>query len=357
LRVAIRGSALIKEFSVRRVLPFVVALALSACSKTPAGETKSGTATTATPVTAAAAVPPKPVPAQLPTVIAKVNGEAINKADFEQAVNQAEQQAGSPVPADQRDRVFRDILDQMIGFKLLEQEVKSRKVPVPDADVEAQLAQMKQQFPSEDAFKTALISQGMSLEQLKTEARQRLAISKLIEGEVAPKVSVKPEAVDAFYKENPDKFQQGEQVHASHILITAAKDADVATKAKARAKAESLLKQARAGQDFAALAKANSQDPGSAPNGGDLGFFAPGQMVPQFNDVAFALKPGAISDVVETDFGYHIIKVLEKKAGRTVPIDEARGRIQQFLEGQNREKETENFVKSLRSKGKVEVFI
>jgi peptidyl-prolyl cis-trans isomerase C len=297
------------------------------------------------------------VPAQLPAVIAKVNGETITKTEFEQAVHQAEQQAGSPVPADQRDRVYRDILDQMIGYKLLQQEVKTRKTDVPDADVEAQVLQMKQQFPTEDAFKTALISQGMSLEQLKTEARQRLAISKLLEGEVAPKAAVKPDAVETFYKQNPDKFQQGEQVHASHILITAAKDADPATKAKARAKAEALLKQVRAGKDFATLAKQNSQDPGSAPSGGDLGFFAQGQMVGPFNDVAFSLKPGAVSDVVETDFGYHIIKVLERQPGKTVSLDEARPKIQQYLESQNREKETDNFVNGLRSKGKVEVFI
>ena len=339
----------------RRVLPFVIALALCACSKKPADTATNASAST--PGTTAASAPAKPVPAQLPNVIAKVNGEAITKADFEQAVQQAEQQAGSPVPADRRDAVYRDILDQMIGFRLLQQEAKSRKVPVPDSDVEAQITQMKQQFPNEDAFKTALISQGMSLEQLRGKARDQMALNKLLETEVGPKAAVKPEAVDAFYKENPDKFQQPEQVHASHIQIRAAKDADAATKAKARAKAEQILEQAKSGKDFATLAKQNSEDPGSAANGGDLGFFAPGQMVPQFNDVAFKLKPGAISDVVETDFGYHIIKVLERQPARTVPLDEARERIQQYLETQNREKGTEDFVKALRSKGKVEVFI
>ena len=354
----------------RRVLCVVVAVAVSACSKSsPAAKAVSGSTAvaqsaasppTGTPVAAPAATPPealKPVPSQLPEVIAKVNGEVISKADFEQAIRSAEQRAGGPVPPDQRDRVYRELLDQLIGYRLLIQESKARKLTVPDADVEARMVALKQQFPTEDAFKQALAQQHVTVEQIRSDARQDMVISKLVADAIASKVSVKPEEVQTFYKENPKSFQESEKVHASHILITAAKDADVATKAKARAKAESILKDIKAGQDFAALAKQNSQDPGSAANGGDLGFFQQGQMVGPFNDVAFSLKPGSVSDVVETDFGYHIIKVIEKQPGRTVPLDEVKPKIEQFLEAQNREKQTTVFVNTLRAKGKVEVFI
>ena len=118
-----------------------------------------------------------------------------------------------------------------------------------------------------------------------------------------------------------------------------------------------MLKRARAGKDFAALAKEFSQDPGSAVNGGDLGVFRQGQMVGPFNDVAFKLAPGSISDVVETEFGYHIIKVVEKQPARAVPLDEARPRIEEHLQNLNRQRETQTFVRNLRTKGKVEVFI
>jgi peptidyl-prolyl cis-trans isomerase C len=299
----------------------------------------------------------KPVPAQLPEVIARVNGETITKKDFEDAVKQAEQRAGSPVPPDQRDRVYRQLLDQMIGYKLLTQESKARKVTVPDAEVEARITSLKQQFPNEDAFKQALAQPNVTLDKLRSDARQDMVISKLVEDEIAPKVAVKPEDVQAFYQANPQNFKESERVHASHILITAAKDADTATKTQARAKAEAILKDVKAGKDFATLAKQNSQDPGSAANGGDLGFFQQGQMVGPFNDVAFSLKPGSVSDIVETDFGYHIIKVLEKQPGRTVPLEEAKPRIEQYLEGQNREKQTNAFVTGLKTKGKVEIFI
>ena len=354
----------------RRVLCVLLAVAMSACSKSsPAAKSQSGlpvaqsvatqspAATVATPTAAAQPEAAKPVPAQLPDVVAKVNGEVISKGDFEQAIRNAEQRAGGPVPPDQRDRVYRELLDQMIGYRLLIQESKARKISIPDADLEARMIALKQQFPTEDAFKQALAQQHVTVDQIKADARQDMVVSKLVADAVAAKVSVKPEDVQAFYKENPKSFQEAEKVHASHILITAPKDADAATKAKARAKAESILKDLKAGQDFATLAKQNSQDPGSAANGGDLGFFQQGQMVGPFNDVAFTLKPGSLSDVVETDFGYHIIKVIEKQPGRTVPLDEVKPKIEQFLEAQNREKQTTVFVNSLRAKGKVEVFI
>jgi peptidyl-prolyl cis-trans isomerase C len=356
------------------VLPLVVVLCLTACSKGSAATASAATASaaTASPATAAnaaaagaagqgAATPDqaavKPVPAQLPEVIAKVNGDSITKAEFEKALNSIEQRAGGPVPPAERDRVYRGLLDQLVGYHLLIQESKTRKVTVPEADVDARIGAIRQQFPTEDAFKDVLAKQQMSVEQLKTDARQEMAIAKLITDEVTPKIAVKPEQVSDFYAKNPQHFQQGDKVRASHILISVPKDADAAAKAAARAKAEQILKDVKAGKDFGALAKANSQDPGSAVNGGDLGYFEQGQMVGPFNDVAFSLKPGAVSEVVETDFGFHVIKVVDKQAGRVVPIEEAKTKIEQFLQEQSREKETETFVNGLKAKSKVEIFI
>ena len=160
-----------------------------------------------------------------------------------------------------------------------------------------------------------------------------------------------------FYAKNPDQFKQPERVHASHILISVPKGADAAAKTQARTKAADILKDVKGGKDFAALAKEHSQDPGSAQNGGDLGFFQQGQMVGPFNDVAFTLAPGAISDLVETDFGFHIIKVIEKQAPRAVPLDEVRPQLEQYLERQNREQQTDAFVNGLKAKGKIEILI
>jgi len=341
-----------------RIFPLIVALVVCGCSRS---STEAAAATTpeTTPQAAAQNAPaaPKPVPAQVPDVLAHVNGEDVTKADLDRAVQALEARAGGPVPAEQRDQVVRGVLDQLIGYKVLVQETRARKVAVPDADVDARIGQIRGQFPSEAEFTQMLTQRNLTLEQVKSDARQDMAIAKLIEDEIASKVAVKPEQVTDFYAKNPDQFKQGESVRASHILISVPKGADAATKAQARDKAEQVLKEVKGGGDFAALAKQHSADPGSAAKGGDLGFFQQGQMVGPFNDAAFSLAPGAISDLVETDFGFHIIKVAEKKEGRTIPLEEVRPQVEQYLERLNRQEQTETFVNGLKAKGKIEILI
>jgi peptidyl-prolyl cis-trans isomerase C len=339
-----------------RVLPLVFALVLSACSKdNPAAASNAPAAQPGG--QPAAEAPPKPVPPQLPEVVARVNGETIAKGEFEKAIKNVEGRAGQPVPANERDRVYRGILDQLIAYRLLMQETRSRKIDVPEAEIDARVAQIRQQFPSEDVFKQTLAQQNMSVEQLREDAKGDMRVAKMLETEVNAKIAVQPQDVNTFYQQNPDKFQQGERVRASHILIRTPENADAKAKETARAKADDLLKQAKSGKDFAELAKQNSQDPGSAVNGGDLGYFQQGQMVGAFERAAFALKPGDISDVVETPFGYHIIKVADKQASRAVPIEEVKPQIEQFLQNQQRQEKTQAFIESLKAKGKVEILI
>ena len=352
----------------RRAVSIFVVVMFAACSRSTAANAKpqatpapaAAAAAQSTPPPAGAQLQPpaaKAVPAQLPEVVARVNGEAINGVDLENAVKGLEGRAGGPVPADQRDRVYRGVLDDMIGYKLLIQESKARKIAVPDADVEAQIAQIRSQFPSQQQFEQALAAQKLTLQDVRDDARNEIGVEKLVEGEIAAKIAVKPEAVSDFYKNNQDKFRQGPRVRASHILIQVPQGADAATKAAAKTKAEGILKDLKAGKDFAAAAKENSQDPGSAVNGGDLGYFEQGQMVPPFEQAAFALKPGQMSELVETQFGYHIIKVAEHQDSRVVPLEEATKQIEQYLQQQNRQSETQAFVNTLKAKAKIEILI
>ena len=347
----------------KRTITLLAIIALCACSKTPGGATTANAAAPAqgqaTPPAGAllGPEPAKPVPAQLPEVLAHVNGEDVKKPEFDRAVTALEARNGGPVPAEQRDRILRDVLDQIVSYKLLIQESRARKVAAEDAEVDARMKEIQAQFPSEDAFKQMLTSRKTTIEQVRSDVRQDITVQKLIEAEVAPKAAVKPEQVTDFYAKNPDQFKQPERVRASHILISVPKGADAAAKAAARTKAEGILKDVKAGKDFAALAKEHSQDPGSGQNGGDLGFFQQGQMVGPFNDVAFKLPPGTVSDLVETEFGFHIIKVAEKQAPRAVPLDEVRPQLEQYLERQNREQQTDAFIDGLKMKGKVEILI
>jgi peptidyl-prolyl cis-trans isomerase C len=343
------------------VLIAPLAVLLLSCKKAPAPPPAPAAAAAASPA-APPGVPappgaPKPVPPEIPNVLARVNGEAIERWEFDNAVKRIEARAGAPVPAEKRDEVLRGVLDQLVAYHLLAQESRARKIAVGDQDVEARLAEIRKSFPSEDAFKQGIAAQGLTPEHLKDQARTSLEVAKVIEAEVTPKVAVQDADVSAFYQQNLERFKQGDSVHASHILFGVAQDASPAQKTEAKAKAQAALKEVRGGADFAAIARAQSQDQGSAERGGDLGFFPKGQMNPQFEDAAFKLKAGAISPVVETPFGFHIIKVHERRGPRTAPLTEVAGQIKDFLTQGQREQKLEQFVEQVKAKGKVEILI
>jgi peptidyl-prolyl cis-trans isomerase C len=239
---------------------------------------------------------------------------------------------------------------------VLKQEAAARKLTVPDADVDAQVAQMQKQFKDEAEFTKALAARNATVEQLKADARVDMSINKMMEAELATTTAATDADAQDFYAKNPDKFKQPETVRASHILVKIEKDDTEATKKEKRAKIDGVLKRAKAGEDFAALARDNSAD-GSASQGGDLGFFPRGQMVPPFDQAAFALKPGEISDVVTTDFGYHIIKLTEKKDGSLVPLEQVKPRVIEFLTNQKKQERVDTFINEAKKRAKIEVLV
>jgi peptidyl-prolyl cis-trans isomerase C len=342
----------------------LLAAAAVGCQKPTASSTTAATKPSiSTPPAAGApalAAPPKikPVPAVLPDPIATVNGEKISKAELEAAIRSVElQNGGRSVPPERRDEIYRGVLDNLVSIRVLRQEVTARHMTASDADILAHINQLRKQFPSEAAFRQAMAQQHVSQEKLRDDARMDLLVNRLLESEVNGRLSVKPGDVSAFYEKNPDQFTQSETVRASHIFVIVPPGADANTKAAAKARAEEALKAVRAGKDFAAVARAYSQDGGSAQRGGDLGFVPRGQTAPAFENAAFSLKVGQISDVVESPFGFHVIKVTERRPGRAVPFPEAAARIQQYLEQQQRQELGKAFVDGLKAKRKVEIFI
>jgi peptidyl-prolyl cis-trans isomerase C len=350
----------------------VTLLALPACRKAtdgqpgqaapaPAGQATAAqpAATPAAPPTAPPAPPPPPavpVPATLPNVLAHVNSENVTKADFERLLRNIELNNRGPVPAERRDEIYRKVLDELVTYTLLKQEAKARNFTVTDAEVEEQMKAMRDAARSEENFKKALAERKMTLERLKADARVELAIAKMMNAQVA----AAGEATDAeardYYDKNPDRFKRPETVRASHVLIRVDPNADDKTKKQARGEIDDVLKRAKGGEDFAKLAQQHSQD-GSAPQGGDLGYFPKEKMVPAFADVAFALKPGEISDVVTTQFGVHIIKVTDRKPAGTVPLEEVSPQVKQFLTEQKKQQTAQAFIAQVRQKAKIEVLI
>jgi peptidyl-prolyl cis-trans isomerase C len=187
---------------------------------------------------------------------------------------------------------------------------------------------------------------GSNYDQVMKMIREMDLVRSLIEQKISPSIQISDEDVALFYADNPEMFKNDAQVHARHIITAAGADADADTVAKARAKAETAHKRALAGEDFAELARELSEGP-SAPEGGDLGFFSREQMVPAFADAAFALEPGQISEVVRSGFGFHVIKVEEKRPAGTLPLDEVSDHLQSLLEQQKTGEEVAKMVEAL----------
>ena len=289
-------------------------------------------------------------------MLARVNGEAVTKVDFDRLIKNMEVRANQPVPAERRDAIFRQALEQLVTYAVLSQETRARKVTVSDEEVDGSIKQMQSQFKTEDEFKKALDARGMTLDKLKSDTRIDMSINKMVESEVSSQPAPSDAECREFYDKNPDKFKQDESVRASHILFRVDENADAATKKKVMDQAQAVLKEARGGADFAELAKKHSAD-GSSQQGGDLNFFARGQMVPPFDQAAFAMKPGQISDIVTTQFGYHIIKVTDRKEASTVPFEQVSPRIKEFLTEQQKQRKADDFIQSLKQKAKIEVLV
>jgi peptidyl-prolyl cis-trans isomerase C len=279
----------------------------------------------------------------------------VKKADFDLLVRNVELNNG-PIPPDRRNEILRKILDDLVTYTMLKQEATARNIVVPDAEIDQQLAVMKQQAQSEAAFKKALADRNMTIERLRSDAKTQLAISKMMQAQVASAAPASDADAKTFYEKNPDKFKRPEVVRASHILIRVSEKAPEEERKKARARIDAVLKRARAGEDFAVLAREHSQD-GSAAQGGDLNYFEKGQMVAPFDQAAFSLKPNDISDVVTTEFGYHIIKVVDHKPAGSVPFDEVSAKILEFLSQQKKQETAQAFINSIKQKAKIEVLI
>ena len=306
---------------------------------------------------APAAVVKAPEPAALPDPVAKVNGQPVSAMDLKRArkVLTAQLQ-GMELTAEQQRELDQTAISQLVSTELLYQAAKGVEVKDLEKKVAEKLAEGKAKFPNEEAYQQAIASLEMTEKDLVEYTRRDLLIRSYIDSAVAPKATVADADIKKFYDENGDKFTKPATVRASHILIGVDPSATDADKKAAKEKAEKLRKELAGGADFAALAKANSTCP-SSQQGGDLGEFGSGQMVPAFETAAFALKPGEISGVVETQFGYHIIRLVEKKPEQKVPFSEVQSRIAEYLKGQKINTALGTFVDEARKKATIEILL
>jgi peptidyl-prolyl cis-trans isomerase C len=291
--------------------------------------------------------------------VAVVNGTIITRGEFDRVLDnelRRTAQSGQQIPGAQMAKVENSILDNLIVDELLFQESKKKGAQVKPETVTEQLTILKQRFPSEAEFKKALEENDMTESKIRADIKRGMAIQQLLDKEVYQKVQITDEESKTFYDKNPQLFQQPERVKASHILIKVDEGAPEEKKAEARKKIKEIQQKVQNGEDFAALAKTYSEGP-SGPKGGDLGSFGRGQMVKPFEDAAFSLKPNETSDIVETRFGYHLIKVVEKQPAKKIAYADAKDRINKRLKDQKLRTERQLYFDKLKKDAKIEKFL
>ncbi|MEJ2024305.1 MAG: peptidylprolyl isomerase [Deltaproteobacteria bacterium] len=291
--------------------------------------------------------------------VAVVNGTVITKAELEQELQVVLKRfgrVGKMIKGPQLAQLKPKVLESLIGRELLFQEAQGAGIRIKEETVSEQLEKLKKRFSSEAAFKEAIAKMHLSEKDIRAQVIRGMTIQKMVDDRFVKNVSVTEKEAKDYYDANPKMFQRPEEVRASHILIKIDKDADEKTKLKARKELEGIEARLLKGEDFAKLAKEFSQGPSSA-KGGDLGFFRRGQMVPPFEKAAFALKPGEVSDIVVTRFGYHLIKVTDRKPGKTFSYPEVKEKLIKFLKEQKVSKAIDAHIGELKKKAKVDRFL
>ena len=280
-------------------------------------------------VCAPAQQPPAAAPGVNPKVLT-VNGQPVYAAEISLMMQNIQGYLKSQGREATENEIVQVATQRIVEQKLLAQEAQRFGIK-PDEQRIAQMMDLtERQAGGRDQLDSILAKGGSNRAQLEQMFREMELGRALIAQQIQPTVEVSDQEIQNFYNEHPQDFQRAEQVHARHILIKADPAADEQTRTIARMKADQVHQRVANGEDFATVAKELSED-STAAQGGDLGFFEKGKMVPAFADAAFALQPGQISPVVETQFGYHVIKVEERRPAGTVPLEEAKAPIRRVI--------------------------
>lgn len=294
-------------------------------------------------------------------IAAVVNGEKILMSDLDRNMSMAI--AANPglspeINMQEYIKMKNQVLDYMIDQELIFQEAKKQNLIASDKEVDAIIAEVKQNFNSDAEFQMVLKRQGFTEQKYRDMVRRVATMRKFIEVKIKPLAKpVTEKDVADFYEAHKSGFVDKERVRARHILIKVAPNASAQQKAEAKNKIQSILQEIKPdGSNFAELAKKYSQCP-SAQQGGNLGYFARGQMVKPFEDAAFSLRVGQISGIVETDFGYHIILIEDKKPERQLTLEEVSDQIREGLSDEALDKALAEWLKPIRKRSSVKVLL
>ena len=291
--------------------------------------------------------------------VALVNGVPIEKAEFDAEVFRIQKAVlgfGKPLTCKQVSSLQSDVLESMIRREVLYQDSRKAGIKPDDDAVNKEMKTLRQQFSNESDYQKELSRRNVSEELLRSRLERNSSIKKYVEQHFVPEANVTNSDMIAYYEGHLDTFKQPLQVRVSHILIQTDPKWDKARKHEARKKIEKILKNLKKGGDFASLAREQSDGP-TRTNGGELGYVRMGQLDKEFEGAVFALKAGEISDLIETDYGYHLFKVTDRKPATVLAYDAVKDKIRRFLIDEKAKQEADLYAKKLREKARVDVLL
>ena len=311
------------------------------------------------PVTAA--TPAAPMIEHKPEeVVARVGKTEVKWSQVEPAVGAFLKQfsmRGRSFPQEQLGRLSYDVLNEIVTRELVLQQTVGNEPTNLTARVKEQIEQSKLQAGGDENYAKALTDMGVTPDEYAKRVREMLIIQETLKKAVEDKVKVTDEDCKKFYNENRSKFVVPEQMRASHVLILCPPEATAEVRTQKLAQIQAALSLVKGGENFADVARKFSEDPGSKEQGGDLGFFSRGRMVPEFETAAFALATNQVSAVVTTPYGYHVIKAIEHQPAGERTYAEAKDNIEAYLKNQHGQQAAQQYLKELRDKTKVEILL
>jgi peptidyl-prolyl cis-trans isomerase C len=293
-------------------------------------------------------------------VVLRVAGEPITEKQVMAAISVLAQQKQSLADTQQERNVnlAKGAIDNIVIETLLRNEARRQNLELDQAKVEQQWQQVLKKFPSQADFQKALAARGLTDAQLRNNIEDSMKMQQVLDLALKDVPLAADAEVQRFYDDNLQKFSRPEQIHAAHILLLVDKDITPEQEAETKKKLEGIRAEIESNKiTFAEAAAKYSQDTANAKEGGDLGFFTRGRMVKPFEEAAFGAEPGSLSQVFETQFGFHIVRVIEKKPAGILPLEEAIADIKQQLDQTKLIKAGQQYVNGLKAKAAIENFM
>jgi len=291
-------------------------------------------------------------------IVAVINQEVITLSDVEKWVAKLQGEIQAEGRLERREKmleIHRNILNQLVEEKLIDQEVKRAKVKVTGKEIEAALEDIRRRNGlTQEMLEKTLARDGTTLEAFKKEVERKIQRMKLINQSL--KVELKPSEKDLrdFYEKNADRYRKGESYRPGHILFHVPKEATDQEVREIRKNCQKVLEKISKGEDFGELALLYSED-ASAKDRGDLGYFKKGELLPAFEKEALRLEVGDVSGIVRTSFGFHIIKLLDRKGGQPLPYDAVKEEVQKDYYEKEMEKAFRQFLTNLKEKSIIDI--